>query len=133
LAQHRSNEACASCHALMDPIGFALDHYDAIGRYRNFDGDTPIDSSGLLPDGTMVNDVEDLEAAIMSMPEMVVGCLTEKLMTFALGRTVDFRDAAAIRRIVRHASQNEYRFSALVHGIVRSDAFRSVSSPSFGT
>ncbi len=130
LAIHRANDACASCHDLIDPIGFALDHYDALGQYREKEGESPIDASGTLPDGANVDGVADLEANLLSRPEMFVSCLSEKMMTFALGRVVDYHDAAAIRSIVRSAAEKNYRLSSIVQGIVASQPFqyRSVRS-----
>jgi len=123
LAMHRENAACASCHALIDPVGFSLDHYDAVGRWRTYDGEHRVDASGTLPDGTEVSGVEDLEASLMANPDLFVSCLTEKLMTFALGRIVDHRDATAVRRIVRNAKQNDDRMSTILEGIVSSQPF----------
>ncbi len=124
LAQHRDNAACASCHALIDPVGFALDNFDAVGRWRAYDGEVPIDASGTLPDGTEVAGIDDLESSLVARPEMFVGRLVEKLMTFGLGRTVDHRDAAAVRKIVADAAKTDYRFSQLIQGIVASEPFR---------
>lgn len=123
LAQHRENEACAACHRLMDPIGFALDHYDAIGRWRAFNLDSPIDSQGILPDGNEVDGVEDLERALLQNPQPFVRCLVEKLLTYGLGRGVDHRDAADVRCIVEQAAETGYRFEDLITGIVTSQAF----------
>ncbi len=130
LALHRENDACASCHALIDPVGFALDHYDALGRYRLRDGEDPVDATGILPDGTAVNGVADLEASLMQRPEMFVACLSEKLLTFSLGRLVTHHDATTIRQIVRSARDNEYRMSSIIQDIVASRPFQYRSSPS---
>ncbi|MCM2374733.1 DUF1592 domain-containing protein [Aporhodopirellula aestuarii] len=127
LALHRQNDACASCHALIDPVGFSLDHYDAVGRWRTYDGEYPIDASGTLPDGTEVDGVEDLEASLLEHPEMFVSCFAEKLMTFALGRVVTHHDAAAIRGIVRQAAEDDYRVSNIIQGIVASPQFQNRS------
>ena len=108
----------------MDPIGFALENFDAVGQYRLFDGEQPIDSSGALPDGTEINSVQSLEAGIIERPELFVGTLTEKLLTFALGRGIESYDAAAVRKIVREAADSNYRFSSLVTGIVLSTPFQ---------
>ncbi|MCB9875669.1 MAG: DUF1592 domain-containing protein [Planctomycetaceae bacterium] len=124
LSQHRANPACASCHDLIDPVGFALDNFDAVGRWRDFDGGQPIDVSGTLPDGTKIDGVEDLESAIMKRPELFVSTLAEKLLTFALGRGVEPADGPEIRRIVRQAREDNYRFSTLVSGIVASKPFQ---------
>jgi Protein of unknown function (DUF1592)/Protein of unknown function (DUF1588)/Protein of unknown function (DUF1585)/Protein of unknown function (DUF1587)/Protein of unknown function (DUF1595) len=124
LGEHRANPPCAGCHRLMDPIGFALENYDAVGRWRTVDGDTPIDASGTLFDGTSFRGVGELQAAILRHPELFVSTFTEKLMTFATGRGVEYYDGPAVRKIVRDVSAQGYRFSALVMGIVNSAPFR---------
>ena len=124
LAQHRANPVCASCHKLMDPVGFALENYDAVGRWRTVDAGAPIDASGTLFDGTAINGVADLQAAILRRPEVFVGTMTEKLLTFANGRGVEYYDAPAVRRILRDAQAQDYRFSSLIMGVVTSVPFR---------
>ena len=124
LAAHRANPACASCHRLMDPVGFAFEHYDAVGRWRDADGGAPIDASGTLFDGSHFDGVASLEEALLARPELFVTTLTEKLLTFATGRGVTWDDAPAVRRIVRDAAEEDYRFSALVLGIVDSLPFQ---------
>jgi hypothetical protein len=124
LEQHRANEACASCHALIDPVGFALENFDAVGRWRDMEAGKPIDASGGFPDGSEFAGVSGLERALLDRPELFVGTLTEKLMTFALGRGVEYDDAPAVRRIVAGARDDDYRFSRLVVGIVQSTPFR---------
>ena len=128
LAEHRANPACASCHNSMDPLGFALENFDAIGRWRTQDGGEPIDPSGELGDGTRVAGVADLERAILSRPELFAGAVTEKLLTFALGRGVEPYDGPAVRRIVRRAEAADYRFSSLILGIVESAPFQMRTS-----
>ena len=123
LAEHRANAACASCHNLMDPVGFALENYDAIGRWRTVEEGQPIDATGGLPDGSKFTGVSGLEAGLRNRPELFVGTLTEKLLTFALGRGVEFYDAPAVRRIVREAQANDYRFSSVILGVVNSAPF----------
>ena len=125
LSQHRANPTCAGCHKLMDPIGFALENYDAVGRWRTVDQGGPIDASGTLFDGTPFRGVADLEKAILAHPELFVTTLSEKLLTFATGRGVDYYDAPAIRKIVREAAADEYRFSSIIMGIVNSTPFRN--------
>jgi hypothetical protein len=125
MAQHRSNPACASCHRLMDPLGLAMEHFDAIGRWRDFDdGRTPIDASGNLPDGKAFEGTVGLRNALLSRPEMFVTTLTEKLLTYALGRGLEYYDAAAVRSIVRDAAAKDYRFSTIVQGIINSTPFQ---------
>ena len=124
LAEHRANPACASCHNPMDPLGFALENYDAVGRWRTADGGEPIDPSGELADGTHVAGVSDLEQALLDRPELFASALAEKLLTFALGRGVEHHDAPAIRKIVRAASEDNFRFSSLILGIASSTPFQ---------
>jgi hypothetical protein len=125
LEQHRENPVCYSCHGVMDPLGFALENFSAVGQYRTHDPDTrtPIDASGVLPDGTQVASAGDLRRALAAKPAQFVQALTENLFTYALGRSADYRDMPAIRAIVREAESDDYRFESLVLGIVESDAF----------
>jgi hypothetical protein len=126
LEQHRENPTCFSCHGVMDPLGFALEGFNAVGQARTIDPDTrtPIDKSGTLPDGTPVAGAADLRNALAARPEKFVQALTENLLTFALGRSIDYRDMPTVRGIVRDAADDNYRFESLVLGIVSSDAFR---------
>jgi hypothetical protein len=124
LAEHRANVACAGCHKLMDPVGFSLENFDAVGRWRAFEEGRPIDSTGGLPDGSRFEGVTGLERALLKRPELFVGTLTEKLLTFALGRVVESYDAPAIRKIVRDARPKDYRFSSLIVGIATSTPFQ---------
>jgi mono/diheme cytochrome c family protein len=126
MEQHRAKPSCNACHGVMDPLGFALENFDAIGEWRAEDryAGTAIDASGKLVDGTAVNSPADLRVALTRRPEQFVQTLTEKLMTYALGRTVDYYDMPTVRKIVREAARDDYRFSSIVMGIVRSDAFR---------
>ena len=124
MEQHRANPACASCHKLMDPLGFALENFDAIGRWRTTQGNTPIDASGELPDGTKFQGPSELRRVLLTKREQFVGTVTEKLLTYALGRGVEYFDMPAIRKIVRDAASSDYRFSAIVLGIAKSTPFR---------
>jgi hypothetical protein len=124
LAEHRADVACAGCHKLMDPPGFALENYDAVGRWRAFEEGRPIDATGGLPDGSRFEGVDGLERALRRRPEVFAGTMTEKLLTFALGRGVGPADAPAVRRVVRGARAAGYRFSALIEGIATSTPFR---------
>jgi hypothetical protein len=124
LELHRKVEPCASCHKIMDPIGFALENFDMVGTWRQVDGKTPIDASGQLVDGTKLNGVTDLRNALLSRKEMFVSTATQKLLTYAIGRTVQYYDMPAVRSIVHRAVQNDYKFSSLVLGVVQSDAFQ---------
>jgi Protein of unknown function (DUF1588)/Protein of unknown function (DUF1585) len=123
LAEHRANAACASCHNLMDPVGFSLENFDAIGRWRFVEDGHPVDAAGGLPDGSRFAGVAGLEAGLLKRPELFVSTLTEKLFTFALGRGVGPSDAPAVRKIVREAQANDYRFSSVILGIVNSTPF----------
>ena len=124
LARHRRNPACAGCHALIDPPGFALENFDAVGRWRAFDeAFRPIDASGALPDGTRFDGVADLRAALTASPERFVTTVVEKLLTYALGRGLASYDMPAVRRIVRDAAP-DYRLADLVAGVARSVPFR---------
>jgi hypothetical protein len=121
---HRANPVCASCHARMDPIGFALDNFNAIGQWRTADGSTPIDASGALADGTKFEGPEELLEALLVRPEQFAMTVTEKLLTYALGRDVESYDQPAIRTILREAAASEYRWSSLLTGIARSTPFQ---------
>src|SRR6185503_12239144 len=124
LEQHRSNPTCSSCHAVMDPIGFALENFDQIGKWREVDGGVPVNASGTLVDGTPLNGPASLRQALLGRREAFVGATTEKLLTYALGRRVEYFDMPTIRAIVRDAGRSEYRFSSLVVGIVKSLPFQ---------
>jgi hypothetical protein len=123
LAMHRENPACAACHDLMDPVGFAMENYDALGRWRDWEGDATIDASGLLPDGTNASSVSDLEASILKRPEVFVGTLVEKLLTFGLGRGAEIEDGPQVRKIVSQSATSDYRFSSIIQAITHSRPF----------
>jgi len=129
LAEHRSNAQCASCHNLMDPAGLSLERFDAIGRRRMAEEGAPIDASGGLPDGSQFVDVQGLEQALLKHPDVFVSTLTEKLLTYATARGVEYYDAPAIRAIVRDARRQDYRLSSIVLGIVKSTPFQMRMSP----
>ena len=125
MEQHRANPACASCHSQMDPLGFALENFDAIGRWRTVsESNTPIDASGVLPDGRRFEGPAGLRTALLQAPEQFVHTVTEKLLTYALGRGVEHFDAPTIRAIVRDAERDGYRFASIVLGIVNSTPFQ---------
>jgi hypothetical protein len=128
LRQHRANPACSSCHNLMDPVGFALENFDAVGRWRTTEAGLPVDATGGLPDGSRFDGVAGLEEGLVRRPDVFVGALTNKLLTFALGRGIEFYDGPAVREIVRAARDSDYRFSALIVGIVKSVPFRMRTS-----
>ncbi len=124
LAMHRADPACASCHDRIDPVGFALENFDAVGRWRETEQELPVDVSGGLPDGVRFAGVTGLEQALLERPDLFTRTLTEKLLVFALGRGLDPTDGAAVRTIVRDAAEQDYRFSAVVQGIAASVPFR---------
>ncbi|MEP7306760.1 MAG: DUF1592 domain-containing protein [Acidobacteriota bacterium] len=126
IAKHRSNPTCASCHAVMDPLGLALENFDATGKWRDRDryAGAVIDASGELPDGTPINGPDDLRKALLRRPEQFVQTFTEGLLTYATGRKLEYYDMPTVRRIVRGAAGGGYRFSALVQAVVRSEQFR---------
>jgi hypothetical protein len=124
LEQHRKDPVCAACHALIDPPGLALENFDPIGRWRETDAGQPIDAATTLPGGIAVSGPSGLREAILSRPELFVSTLTEKLMVYALGRRLEAEDMPAVRRIVRDAARDDYRFDAIVLGIVRSSEFQ---------
>jgi hypothetical protein len=124
MENHRKDPVCASCHRLMDPIGISLENFDAVGAWRTREPNGPVDASGQLSDGTDVTGVVTLREALMRRPDVFVTTLTEKLMTYALGRGLDDHDMPAVRRIVRDAGHHENTFSSLVLGIVHSVPFQ---------
>ena len=125
LSQHRTNPVCASCHSTIDPVGFTLENFDAVGRWRDHGRDIGLmDASGGLPGVGKLEGVDGLEAGLLSRPEQFAGRVTEKLLTFALGRGVEYYDAPTVRAILREAEPDDYRFSALILGIVKSVPFQ---------
>jgi Protein of unknown function (DUF1588)/Protein of unknown function (DUF1585)/Protein of unknown function (DUF1592) len=127
MEEHRANPTCNACHGVMDPLGFALENFDTIGTYRSMDRftRTKIDTSGKLVDGTVVNGPSDLRNALLKHPEQFVQTLTEKLMTYALGRSLEYFDMPTVRKIVRDARRDDYRFTSIVMGVVTAPAFQS--------
>ncbi|MFL6280077.1 MAG: DUF1592 domain-containing protein [Vicinamibacterales bacterium] len=124
LSEHRTNANCAPCHNMMDPLGLSLEKYDAVGRRRTVEAGSVIDASGGLPDGSKFGDVNGLESALLRRPELFVGTLTEKLMTYALGRGVEYYDGPATRAIVRDARAQNFRMSSIILGVVTSQPFQ---------
>jgi mono/diheme cytochrome c family protein len=126
LELHRAQKSCNSCHGVIDPLGFALENYDVVGAWRDRDRDarTTIDAAGRLASGVDVNGPAQLSQALLARPDQFVQALTEKLMVFALGRPLRHQDMPTVRAIVRQAAAEDYRFEAIVKGIVKSDAFR---------
>ena len=133
LEKHRDNPACAGCHDVMDPLGLALENFNAIGEYRLRDSDAGnvlIDSSGKLADGTPLAGVNDLRAALVERPDQFALVFTEKLLMYAIGRGLDARDMPSVRDIVHNAADNNYKLSSLIKGVIASDQFRKMTVPS---
>jgi hypothetical protein len=128
LAEHRSNAVCAGCHNLMDPMGLSLEKFDAVGRRRGAESGVAIDASGGFPDGSRFADVQGLEAALLRRPELFVGTVAEKLLTYASGRGLEYYDAPAIRTIVRDARAKNFRMSSIILGVVQSQPFQMRAS-----
>jgi hypothetical protein len=124
LAQHRTNPVCASCHSVIDPPGFALEHFDAIGGWRDIDeSGRPVDATGTTVSGVSVDGLAGLRAILLQRPDQFPTTVTEKLLAFALGRRLEYFDRPAIRQIVRAAAAHDYRWSSLILGIVNSPTF----------
>jgi len=126
---HRANPACAGCHKMMDPIGFALENFDGIGKWRTEDAGQKVDASSQLTDGTKINGVVDLRNALLKYKPQFARTIAEKLLTYALGRGVEDQDMPVVRAIVRNAERDNYRFSALIEGIVTSEPFQMNRKP----
>jgi len=124
LEEHRKNPACAVCHRIMDPVGFAFENFDAVGQWRDVDAGNPIDASGVLVDGSKVDGPVALRDAILKRPQTFAATMTEKMLTYALGRGLEYYDMPTVRGIVREMAQNDYHFSSLVLGIVKSAPFQ---------
>jgi hypothetical protein len=125
MEMHHTNPTCASCHKIFEPIGLSLENFDAVGTWRTQDGDNPIDASGVLVDGTKVNGVADLRASLIARSDQFARVVTEKMMTYALGRGVEYEDMPVLRSVVRDAAPGKYRFTSIVMGIVKSAPFQS--------
>jgi hypothetical protein len=124
LEMHRASPTCAGCHRILDPMGFALENFDLIGEWREYDGPSKVDSTGQLADGTPVKGPADLRRAVLSRSDAFMTTATEKLMTYALGRPLQAHDMPNVRAVVRRAGANGNRFSSLIAGIIESDAFQ---------
>ena len=124
MEQHRANPSCASCHARMDPLGFAFENFDAIGRFREKGGEFPIDPSGELPTGEKIAGPTELKEILKTRQNLFARCITEKLLTYALGRGLEYYDRPAVDRIATALGQNGYRFSTLIAETVKSEPFR---------
>ena len=124
MEQHRANPVCASCHTRMDPLGFALENFNAIGKWRAMDGTSAIDASGVLPDGTTFAGPDEFRRALLMHRDAFIRTFTQKLLTYALGRAVQYYDMPAVRTIMREAAPDNYRWSSLILGIVKSRPFQ---------
>jgi hypothetical protein len=136
LEKHRNNPACAGCHDVMDPLGLSLENFNAIGQWRDRDSDAgniTIDASGRLASGKPINGVNDLRTALVARPDQFAQVLVEKLLMYAIGRGIEAHDMPAVRGIVHQAVANDYRFSAIIAGIIASDQFQLMSVPQDGT
>src|SRR6059036_3385079 len=123
LAQHRQNPSCASCHSVIDPLGFTLENFDAIGGWRTVDeSGRPVDANGTTATGAKVEGLSGLRALLLAEPDQFPRTVTEKLLTYALGRRLEYYDRPTVRRIVREAAAQDYRWSSLILGIVKSPA-----------
>ena len=131
MEQHRSNPVCASCHAMIDPLGFALEHFDAIGQWRETDGGAPINAT-IDWQGRTVDSPRAFREALLGQRTTFVNTVAEKLLTYALGRGLDYQDAPTVRQLVRNLAANDYRWSALIEGIVGSTPFRMRQAPVAG-
>jgi hypothetical protein len=124
MEQHRANPACAGCHARMDPLGFALENFDGLGKWRTADSGTEIDPSGVLPDGTKFEGPVGLKKVLMTKQDEFTHTFAEKLMIYATGRGLEHTDAPMLRTILRAAAKQNYKLSALITGVVASPAFQ---------
>jgi hypothetical protein len=124
LEAHRTQAACASCHKRMDPLGFAFEHYDSLGRWREKDGNLSIDSSAVLPEGKSLDGVNGLRSYLLTEKDAFARCLTEKMLTYALGRGVEPYDGHAVDAILKRVRRDDYRLASVVLGVVTSEPFR---------
>jgi hypothetical protein len=124
MEQHRKNPSCASCHARMDPLGFGLENFDAVGGWRAREGKHAIDASGVLPDGTKFDGPGELRQVLLAKKDLFVKCLSEKLLTYALGRGTERSDRCFIEEIAKRVTKSDYRFQSLVVEVVKSDPFQ---------
>ena len=129
LEEHRKNPFCAACHTSMDPLGFALENFDATGKWRTVDAGAPIDSSGVLPNGTKFDGPIGLRNALLGRKEQFVQAMTEKLLAYALGRQLEAYDMPTVRKVVHDAQSDDYRWRSIIEGIVKSKPFLMRTAP----
>ncbi len=133
LAQHRTNPSCNSCHSVIDPLGFSLENFDVVGGWRTIDeAGKPVDASGTTANGEPIKGLAGLRAVLLAQPDQFPRTVTEKLMAYALGRRLEYYDMPTVRKIVRDAAVKQYRWSALIQGIVDSPAFQMRDAPKVG-
>jgi hypothetical protein len=133
MEEHRANPACTSCHRVIDPLGLALENYDVTGKWRIKDNGVPVDAAGVLYDGTKVDGPAGLRQGILKHSDMLVRSFTESLMTYGLGRRVEYYDMPTVREIVRDAESNGNRMSSFILGVINSPAFRMAQTQSVTT
>jgi hypothetical protein len=121
---HRADPSCAACHTRMDPIGFAMENFDAVGKWRDRDGGAAIDTTGIFPDGTRFEGIAGLKRELVRQPELFVGTVAERLLMYAVGRNLQYYDAPAVRSVLREASPSRYTLASLVLGVVKSRPFQ---------
>jgi hypothetical protein len=124
MEMHRKNPPCSTCHKIMDPIGFSMENFDAVGAWRTTDNGSPIDPAGVLVDGSKLDGVQGMRAALLRYSPQFVRVVTEKLFIYAMGRGTEYYDMPLIRSIVRESESKNYRFSSLILGIVKSEPFQ---------
>ena len=124
MIQHRASPACAGCHSRMDPIGFAMENFDAVGRWRDRDSGSPIDASGVFPDGQKFDGMAGLKATLLSRPGEFASTVVEKLLMYSIGRNVQYYDEPAIRSSVKESVRDNYTCGSLVLGVVKSAPFQ---------
>ena len=124
MTRHRAAPACAGCHARMDPIGFAMENFDAVGRWRERDGQQPIDATGVFPEGTKFDGIPGLKKELLRQPEQFVGTVAERLLMYAIGRNLQYYDAPTVRAVMRDAEPANHTLASLVLGIVKSRPFQ---------
>ena len=128
MEEHRKNPVCASCHARMDPLGFSLENFDGVGKWRSAEGNSPIDPAGVLPDGTKLKGPADLRQVLLDHPRQFAATVADKLMRYGLGRGTESYDAPAVRKIVHDAAASDYKWSSLIIGVVESVPFQMRTS-----
>jgi hypothetical protein len=125
MEEHHTNPVCASCHKIFEPIGLGMENFDAIGSWRTLDGDSPIDASGVLVDGTKIDGIAGLRDSLVRHSDQFVRVVTERMITYALGRGVEYQDMPTLRSVLREAAGNKYKFTSIVMGIVKSAPFQT--------